>query len=626
MKIFIFSFLFFIFYISFSVKSMEKENIMQKKIWGIYHPISKDYKYWTEDNKKKRNLDTNSFSIEKEYSSNFFIKDNFGFFKLKEKDLIIPNSDTEKNFLSYCNTIFFNKNYFPKMYFLNDIFFSREKIRYFDVKTPISEIFYIKNSFQEKILSGLFSQSPNQKINYSIEYRNIFFEEESNIDLKKHHNLFLSTFNYKYSDFYHDKLIWGHFLYQNFYKKKKSKIPFWKTTDNSKFFFDKKNLFHKRLYISFFQNISPSWIKSNHRRERSIFLIEKIEYSKYLKSFFNSKEKFQNNRINLSYLKNESSLIFEIKKKLNIEIGAIHDQIHYQLFSNYLFDPVYENEKKNLNFNKIYLETKINYFINNIFKINSYAKWLISKNNLQISTQLDTNLWSKFQFLIKFNINNNISSDFINFYMFQKDGNCYNNQQYNNEILYIKSINFSIFLKKKLNVFFNIYDINRTNQNNNPNLLYWKYIRTWNLKIKIIHDIWKFHFNNLILFQNQKSDQLNFSIPNFLSKNTISYENSYFNKALLVQTGFSIHYFNKYFHQYFSYPFDLFSFYLENECFPTKIGGAPFIDYFLNFKIFRTIFYSSIQNIGFSNNKKNIFNHKNKDYFFKIGILWNLFT
>ncbi|WP_161520724.1 putative porin [Blattabacterium clevelandi] len=625
MKIFIFPFLFLIFSISFSVKSMEKENIMEKKILDIYHPISKDYQYWTEDNKKKRNLDTNSFSIENEYSNNFFIKDNFGFFKLKEKDLIIPNSDTKKNFLSYCNTIFLNKNHLPKMYFLNDIFFSREKIRYFDVKTPISEIFYIKNSFQEKILSGLFSQSPNQKINYSIEYRNIFFEEESNINLKKYHNLFLSTFNYKYSDSDHDKLIWGHFLYQNFYKKKKNKIPFWKTTDNSNFFFDKKNLFHQRLYISFFQNIPHSWIQSKNR-ESTIFLKVNMEYSKYLKSFFYSKEKFQNNRINLLYFKNESSLIFEIKKKLNLEIGAIYDQIHYQLFSNYLFDPIYENEKKNLNFNKIYLETKIHYFINNIFKINSYAKWLIYKNNLQISTQLDTNLWSKFQFLIKFNINNNIFSDFINFYMFQKNGNCYNNQQYNNEILYIKSINLSFLSKKKLNVFFNIYDINRPDQNNNPNLLYWKYIRSWNLKIKIIHDIWKFHFNNLILFQNQESDQLNFSIPNFLSKNTISYEDSYFNKALLVQTGFSIHYFNKYFHQYFSYPFDLFSFYLENECCPTKIGGSPWLDYFLNFKIFRTIFYSSIQNIGFYHNKKNIYNHKNKNYFFKIGILWNLFT
>ncbi|WP_161539542.1 putative porin [Blattabacterium sp. (Cryptocercus kyebangensis)] len=630
MKIFIFPFLFFIFYIPFSVKSMGKESIMEKKILDldIYHPISRDYKYWTEDNKKKINLDTNSLSIEKYYSHNFFRKDNFGFFKLKEKDLIIPNSYPEKNFSSYCNTIWLNNNHIPKMYFLNDIFFSRDKIRYFDVKTPISEIFYVNDSFQEKILGGLFSQNPNKKINYSIEYRNISLEEESNIELKKHHSLFLSTFNYKDSDSYHDKLIWGHFLYQNFYNKKKIKIPFWNTTDNPNFFFDTKNLFHKRLYISFFQKINPSWIKSKSG-EKSIFLKGNMEYTKYFKSFFSSKEEFQNNTINLSYFKNESSLIFEIKKKLNIEIGAIYDRIHYQLFSfpNYFFDPVYENEKKNLNFNKIYLKTRINYFINNIFKINSYAKWMIYKNHLQISTQLDTNLWSKFQFLTKFSINNNISSDFINFYMFQKNGNCYNNQQYNNEISYTKSINFSFLSNKKLNISFNIYDINHPYQKDNPNLLYWKYIRSWNLKIRTIHDIWKFQFNNLILCQNQESNQLNFSIPNFLSRSTISYEDSYFNKELLVNTGFSIHYFNKFFHQYFSYPFDLFSFYLENECIPTQIGGAPFVDYFFNFKIFRTIFYGSIQNIGFSYKKKiNNQKKKKKDYFLKVGILWNLFT
>ncbi|WP_185852960.1 putative porin [Blattabacterium cuenoti] len=603
MKIFIFTFLFIGFYVSSSmeIKTMDPKNFSM----NIYHsvlpvPLPQDYKYWTEENPQKKNLDITSLSIKKYYSHNFFRQDNFGSFQYQEKEIFIPSFDKDPN-----------------------EFFSREKIRYFDVKTPLSEIFYIRIPY--KILGGFFTQSPNKKTNYSMEYRNLFFQKIPKIE--KHNSFFLITFTTDQSHFpYHYKL-WGHYLYKNFYRKKETKKIFWNTTDNVNSFQEKNNFFYQRMDISFLRKIFPfsSWIKLENGK--SFFLKTHIEYTKYFKTHFSSKKDFTNNMINISYLKNECFLILN-QKKSNIEIGVSYDKIRSQLFSNHLFYKVFMNlnKKENLNTNRFTMEAKVNYLVNKMFKFHSNGKWMIEngdkfRNYLQANIQLDTIFFPEFHLLTNLNINNNIFPSFINSSLFQRDNNCYNRKK-NNIVLNTKSIDFFLFYKN-MDCSLKISQINRPYQNDNKNLLYWKYISSCIFKIGVIHHLWKLQFNHIILCQKQNSDQLIFSIPNFLSRNTISYKDYYFHQALLIQTGFSIHYFSKFFYQNSSYPFDLFYFYLENECLPKKIGGSPFIDYFLNFKLFRTNFYASIQNIGFPEENQKT---KQPNLFIKIGLLWNLFT
>ncbi|WP_185849997.1 putative porin [Blattabacterium cuenoti] len=600
MKIFIFTFLFIGFYVSSSmeIKTMDQKNFSM----NIYHPIPQDYQYWTEGNPQKNNLDITSLSIEKYYSHNFFRQDNFGSFQYQEKDIFIPS--------------FNNKN--------PNVFLSREKIRFFDVKTPLSEIFYMK--FPYKILGGFFTQSLNKRTNYSIEYRNLFFQKKPQIE--KHNSFFLITFTTDQNHSPDHYKLWGHYLYQNFYRKRETKKMFWNTTNHVNYFQEKKNFFYQRMDISFLRKIFPfsSWIKLENGK--SFFLKNHIEYTKYLKTHFSSKKEFPNNMINISYLKNECFLIFN-QEKLNTEIGVSYDKTRSQLFSNHLFYQVFLNNKEDRNVNIFTIETKVHYLINNMFKFHSNGKWMIenwdkSRNHLQANIQLDTIFFPKFYFLTNLNINKNIFPSFINLFIFQKDNNCYNRKQNNNIVLNTKSIDLSIFYKN-MDCSFQISKINRHYQKDNKNnhSLYWKYISSCLLKIGVIHNLWKLQFNHMILCQKQNSDQLIFSIPNFISRNTISYKDHYFHQALLIQTGFSIHYFSKFFYQDFSYPFDLFHFYLENECLPKKIGGSPFVDYFLNLKLFRTNFYASIQNIGFPEENQKT---KQSNLFIKIGLLWNLFT
>ncbi|WP_185870684.1 putative porin [Blattabacterium cuenoti] len=635
------------------------EIMDQKKITEFYSPTDQDYQYWTEENNQKKILETTSISMEKDYSHNFFLfrKDHFGFLTNRENnfniELIQKNLTKSLNHNSDHNNNFFN-----------DIFFSPEKIRYFDVKTPTSEIFYSVNFLQENALGVLFTQSPNKKMNYSIEYRNRIRnhhgnEQEPNFEKQ----LFLTTFVYQDQKSSHFQKLWGHYLYQNFSSEKKRKKPIWETTNNN-IFFEKQNFFYERFYINIIQKIFPflSWL-DNYQP----ILKNHIEYTKYFKKHFLSKEVIQNNMINYYHLKNECSLIFgrEEKERYNVEIGVIYDRIRYQLFllNNLLNKKIYKKKK---DLNVISIKGKIDHIINKIFEFHSNGKWMVNiennhfKNYLQANTQLNTLLFSKFHFLTQLSIENtNIFPDIIHFSFFQKNKECDNNNKYYydtmNGFYTKKSIIFFFFPKKEENFDISL-KISKMNNSSNkekvPNFLHWKYINSCEFKIGTIHNIWKFQFNNVFLYQKYNSDQLIFSIPNFISRNTISYKDSYFDKSLFIQTGISIHYFNKFYHQDFSsYPFDLFSFYSgENECYPKKIvRKIPLLDYFLNFKIFRVIFYASIQDlqnliisdpiiITNTNEKTNDDNNRNRDsvrirkrkikkYFsIKVGLLWNLFT
>ncbi|WP_185866205.1 putative porin [Blattabacterium cuenoti] len=618
MKIFIFVCFLFIF--SYSIEGIERKiwnqnedsvnTEKEKNYVDVYLPTSQDYRFWTEENNfKKTLLNIESFSIEKYYSHNFFKHDDFGFFynRGKEKNLLIPNRNfTQKNLY-----------HSQKILLFKDPFFSREKVQYFDVKTPLSEIFYESNLFQERGLGGFFSQSPNEKMNYSMEYRALNFKDK--LDFERNQNFLLTTFSFQDQYDYYYKL-WGHYIFQNFFLKEREEVFKWNNIKNYKnVFLDQKKFVHNRFYISFIQKIFPN---------KLFFFKTYMEYEKYSKSHYFSEQK---NKINHFYLKNSFFLMFK-KNKFEIEVGSIFDKIYYQLF---LIND-YNNKMipKNKYINNLSIETKINYPINNFLKFYSHTKWIMEYNNLkktyfQMDMKFNTLLFSKFDFSSKIHISDNkgVSSDFIHLYILKKNEDCYNNQRSNMLVFdKEKTMDFSLFYKDNFHVSFYISKLDHSfldEKKEMEKFLYRKDIQSYGLKIKTTQNIWKFQFNNLFLYQKYNSDPLIFSIPNFLSRSTISYQDNYFNKALSIKTGVSVHYFSNFYYQKIYYPFDVSLFPSEKECYPYKIGGNPFMNYFLNLKIYRTIFYLSIQNIGVHS----IYSPLNKkELFIRTGFSWTLFT
>ncbi len=600
----IFIFIVFLF-ISFNntEEKMMKIHIDEKKTENMkfYHPTYQDYKYWTEEKNLKKCFLEESFSIKKYHSHNFLKSDEIGFYN-NGKNLFIPIY--EKLIVEN-----FNEKMPKKMFFFKDPFFYREKIQYFDVQTPISEILYINDFLKkEKTLGVFFSQSFNDKINYSIDYRNFHLHNEP--DLKKESkNLVLTTFNFKDHHIDYNYKSWGHYLFQKFDTEEKEEIPKWNIRNYKNAFLSHKKLIHGRFYINFIQKISDF-----KEKNRSFLLKTYMEYEKYFKN--HSFQNFQK-KINHSYLRNGLFLIFN-QKKIHIEIGSIFDKIYYQLFN--------KNYNKNKEINGLSIETKIHYPINNILEFYSNGKWFVKNNNIKESyfhtnVMLYTFLFPKLEILTQFRIDENdngIYNNFIPIYVLKKNKDCYNNY-YNHERK--KTVNFSLdFDKKKYYISFYVSRLNHFFQHQEKKM---EKFFLYGFNIKTTHDIWKFQLNNILFYQKYNSDSLDSSIPNFLSKNTIFYQNSYFHKALFIQTGFSFHYFSKFFYQKKDYPFDFQSFYFEKECFyPNEIGGIPFVDYFLNFKIHRTIFYFKIQNIGFYD----IYNPNDNKLVIKTGLLWNLFT
>ncbi|WP_238784584.1 putative porin [Blattabacterium cuenoti] len=625
MKIFIFACFLFIF--SYYMEAMERKILnlnedsvntdnteieKEKNYIEVYLPNYQDYRFWTEENNlKKTLLNIESFSIEKYYSHNFFKHDDFGFFynQGNEKNLLIPNRRIpQKNLFHSQNILFFK-----------DPFFSREKIQYFDVQTPLSEIFYENNLFQERGLGGFFSQSPNEKINYSIEYRTLNLKKK--LDFEKNQNLLITTLSYQDQDDYYYKL-WGHYILQKFYLKEREEVIKWIKNYNYKnVFFDQKKFTHNRFYISFIQKIF-------HEKNKLFFFKTYMEYEKYSKSHFFSEQK---NKINHFDLKNGFSLMFK-KNKFEIEVGSIFDKIHYQLF---LLNE-YNNRiiPKNKYINNMSIETQINYPINNILKFHSHSKWTMEYNNLkktyfQMNMKFNTFLFSKFDFSSQLYISENkgVNPDYIHLYILRENEDCYNNQR-SNMLSFDKekTIDFSLFYNKNFHFSFYISRLDHSfldEKKEMEKFLYRKDVQSYGLKIKTTQDVWKFQFHNLFMYQKYNSDPLVFSIPNFLSRSTISYQDNYFNKSLSIKTGFSVHYFSHFYYQKIYYPFDIYLFPSEKECYPNKIGGNPFMDYFLNLKIYRTIFYLSIQNIGFHS----IYSPFNKkELFIRTGFSWTLFT
>ncbi|WP_235043311.1 putative porin [Blattabacterium sp. (Nauphoeta cinerea)] len=582
-------------------KKIVKINIDKNRTENIefYHPTYQDYKYWTEEKNIKKPF------LEKYFSHNFFKYDNIRLF--------FNNGNKEKNN--------FNESMPKKMLFFKDPFFYREKIKYFDVKTPLSEIFYINNFLKkEKTLGGFFSQNLNEKINYSIEYRN--FHSENKPYLKNTKSLVLNTFNYQDQNHYK---LWGHYIYQKFDIEEKEKIPKWNIRNYKNILLSNKELIHNRYYISFIQKIY-----SFEEKKRFLFFRTYMEYEKYFR--YHSFQPFQHwnrKKINHSYLRNGFFLIFN-QKKINLEIGSIFDKIHYELFHNNIY--------KNKNINNLSIQSKIHYPINNVLEFDSDGKWIVENNDIKKSyikanIKLNTFLFSKFWFLTQLNINENDNNIFFPIYILKKNQDYYNNEQKNIFSFYKKkTINFSLnSYKEKYHVSFYISKLNHSFQDQDQEkkikkFLYYKYkyADIYGFKIKTIHDIWKFKLDNVFLYQKYNFNPLIFSIPNFLSRSTIFYMNNYFDKALFIQTGFSFHYSSKFYQHKIYHPFNYQTFIFEEKCIPNKIGGTPFVDYFLNLKIHRTIFYFSIQNIkfyNFYNENKN----KNKSLI-QVGFLWNLFT
>ena len=183
------------------------------------------------------------------------------------------------------------------------------------------------------------------------------------------------------------------------------------------------------------------------------------------------------------------------------------------------------------------------------------------------------------------------------------------NKYFNLSLDYIGIKNYTYFTKDNLNA------IKPFQYSDNINLI--------KLRVSREFSINKFFFDNQIQYQKISNASGVLNVPEIITRNSIYYSSHLLDKALFLQTGFSISYFSKFYMN--SYDPLLSEFYVQNS---KKIGGFPLIDFFINAKIQQTRLYFKLEHFNSSFTGYNFYsapNYPYRDFSFRFGLVWNFF-
>ena len=146
------------------------------------------------------------------------------------------------------------------------------------------------------------------------------------------------------------------------------------------------------------------------------------------------------------------------------------------------------------------------------------------------------------------------------------------------------------------------------------------------LKVKYIKEfkLGGFALNNTIMYQNvsQSNDVLN--VPQLVTRNTLYFSSDVFKKAMYLQTGVTFKYFTSY--NMDAYNPVLGEFYIQNN---EELGGFPMLDFFINARIQQTRIYLKAEHINSSFSGYNFYsapNYPYRDFVIRFGLVWNFFS
>jgi hypothetical protein len=132
-----------------------------------------------------------------------------------------------------------------------------------------------------------------------------------------------------------------------------------------------------------------------------------------------------------------------------------------------------------------------------------------------------------------------------------------------------------------------------------------------------------FALDNTILYQKVVQQDNIVNVPELVARNTLYYSNNLFRKALYFQTGFTLNYFTNYFAN--DYNPVIGDFFTQNK---KQIGNYPNVDFFFNGKIQRTRIYLVAEHFNSSLSGNNFYSAPNnpyRDFMIRFGLVWNFF-
>ena len=257
--------------------------------------------------------------------------------------------------------------------------------------------------------------------------------------------------------------------------------------------------------------------------------------------------------------------------------------------------------------------------------LNAYAEQVISGGNFGSNLHVNAGFKLKNNTLARAGIQLKTAAPNTNTMFYQSNFSNLNwNQNFDNIVyrsiygnIKTKWINADAYIHQIKN--YTYYDSNSVASQNTETIDY--------LKVKVNNEFkfGKFRLNNTIMYQKLARGSDVFRIPEFVTRNTLYYQDYFFKgKPLLAQIGVSFKYFTKYYANAFNPVLN--EFYLQND---TKIGDYPTFDVFVNGEVRRTRIYFKVENVTAAFTGRNYFvtpNTPARDLSIRLGLIWNFWN
>lgn len=133
----------------------------------------------------------------------------------------------------------------------------------------------------------------------------------------------------------------------------------------------------------------------------------------------------------------------------------------------------------------------------------------------------------------------------------------------------------------------------------------------------------KFSLDNTLMYQKVTEGGGVLNVPEVITRNSLYFSDHLFQRALYLQTGFTLKYFSTY--EMDGYDPVLAEFYVQNEA---AYGDYPVVDFFFNGKIRQTRIYLQLEHVNsllMGNNNFSAPDYPYRDFLVRFGLVWNFF-
>jgi hypothetical protein len=576
-------------------------------------------------------IDT-SLTIQKEYSHNYLRKDTFGL-------LPFPNEGQTYNTLQYSLTEF---SPYPEFGFTakHFNFIEANQIRYCSVATPVTELYFKSVMKQGQSVDAFFTLNTSPRLNFSIAYKGLR-------STGKYINQLASNGNFRFTTSYNTKnqryFVNAHFTSQDILNEENGGITTIEDFESENPDYD----IRERLEVYF--KDAKSFLKGKRIFIDQFFRINTVKGANnlYVTHQLNYENKF--------FEYNQVTVPSAVGKETVYRYGdsfmtsRINDQTHYNKIHNIL-GLMYENTTLGKfkffaeNFDSSYYYSKILLLDSQTIpaaldqKINSAGgqyeyqknkwngKFLYSRS---VANRSLSNLDAKLNYSINDQSlnklpNNNYElyqSSFVNYNWYHS----FKNEKINTVSASVNSPWFDGLIQFS-NLQDHLYFENVATDTRMQIVAPKQYNSTINyvsVKLNREFKLGKFALNNTFLYQ--KVDQPDFilNVPKLVTRNTLYYSDYLFEKALYLQTGFTLNYFTRYFAN--DYNPVIGEFFIQNK---KEIGNYPNLDFFVNGRIQRTRIYFKAEHFNSSFSGNNFYASPNvpyRDFMIRFGLVWNFF-